>query len=412
MMKTKKLFIGLSIFSIIYLISCAKSEEESVQDENSIGIKFYDKEYIRTAPLEEQVNYRIFHLKQLLNEVLSSKIEFKSLFLQKTGKDEGFGRVFFRDLIYSNVIDSKDGSVDENIQYSLGALDGLSEVDLTPYIEKIKEGDDETPLFILQTYDVETEKEIVIGFEINSNQELLQIEGEIMESDIFGSETGMMVETSTVYKIGETDECGNWYKSASCGSTGTTGDTGGTSGTNVTTASKLVQIKSMIIKDKKESWLEKADIWIGARRLQVVDGEVVEIIPVPKQTGYSPGDGINVDYPYEMAKFSQKDVKNRVRKTLDYSVVGQRASSFSDFLIYVIHEHDSWPAPVKSTAFKPNGYYVGGLPLSYSIKWRSYNDKYSAKVFDISNDNPTSEPLPFGINVNNDVIEYDFKDYN
>ncbi|WP_136468965.1 hypothetical protein [Flagellimonas onchidii] len=287
-MKKQALFNLLFLSIFLSLNSCTKNEgfsqsassditsmdEESTESsitpsDDIIATDLYDKEYIRLAELDEQLNYRSFHLAQLVSEVVSSKIDYNNSLAQESSKRNGSGKVLLRDLIYSDAFDNKGGIVDKDIQYSLGAFDGLSEEEMIPYIEKIKEGDDSSPLFLMSTYDTKAEREIVIGYQLNSNNELELVEGEILEEDIFGSTSGKSGSSST-YKIGTTDGCGNHYKSAKCGTTGTTGGTGGTTSTNVTSnnggSQKIsLRIEKMKIKDKKESWLEKADVYIAGR---------------------------------------------------------------------------------------------------------------------------------------------------
>lgn len=409
----KKLFSVLFTVSLVYLASCSNNAEvpipeSQVMDENQTDLKLYDKEYIRTAPLDEQLDYREIHLTQLVNELISSGIDYGNSFSKQANKNGSYGVVFFRDLIYSAAMDSKEGDVGEDVQYSLSAFEGLAESTTAPYLEQIKDGDNADPIFLLSTFDTELNREIVVGYRVNSEQKLEQIEGEILETDIFGSETGRLAETNTVYKIGDTDACGNYYKAASCGNTGTVSETpsgtdvSGSTGTNPVS----LRIENMKIKDKKESWLEKADVYIAGRFMSPSPNYFEEAVDVWYPNNLYPENRYRIPELF-LSKYSSKDVKNGTFKTIEkHLMYDQGRAESSTFLSYIIYEWDGWPAQVKRVKFdRPGG-------TSAVFSYQSYNNYYIADQVRAER-NFAPEPeyhvlRGFGNKMTNSTIEFNF----
>ncbi len=118
---------------ILMLASCSQKE---ILDDSEINFdeNMYNKEYIKGAELTEQLDYRVFHLAQLVNKAKSEKINYSKLLSKKMGKDRNYNQLFFRDLIYSNSLDNKGNGVDEETEFSLNAFNGMDERDLLPYI--------------------------------------------------------------------------------------------------------------------------------------------------------------------------------------------------------------------------------------------------------------------------------------
>ncbi|WP_422081798.1 hypothetical protein [Ulvibacterium sp.] len=126
----------LLVFISLFSLGCDNDNDLEVSNDMPPETRMYDKEYIRDATLNEQLNYRIFHLSQLVNELYTSEIEFDEMFSKNTGKDKRFNKLFFSDLLYSNALDNKGKSVNEDTEFSLDAFTGLSEQDLLPIYGK------------------------------------------------------------------------------------------------------------------------------------------------------------------------------------------------------------------------------------------------------------------------------------
>ncbi|SNZ00606.1 hypothetical protein [Flagellimonas pacifica] len=244
----KKYFFSKLRLSVLVLplffSSCQKEEQIDLSD-NSYKSNLYNKDYIKEASLKEQLEYKIYHLSSLMQGVVKSGIDYNSMFYGKAKKDETGQLLLFRDIIQSNSVDNKNRIVSDSISFSLDAFEGLSEVLMNPTLEKLKDGDESNPIFLMSSYDETLEEQVVIGFEFDENGEIKMLDGYIQEEDIFSSAS--KDDHTQVFKIGVDDDC-------NCPGGGSS--EGGTS----ENSSEWVKMEYIKIKDKKESWLEKADI--------------------------------------------------------------------------------------------------------------------------------------------------------
>jgi hypothetical protein len=64
----------ITLLLLVVLASCSKQESttETVSDSN---LNYYDKAYIETASLDEQLEYKRFHLKKIANWLLKNDFE-------------------------------------------------------------------------------------------------------------------------------------------------------------------------------------------------------------------------------------------------------------------------------------------------------------------------------------------------
>ena len=170
-MKNGKYFLRFLFMCSLILLSCSESAETDIVEK--IDSNMYNKDYIRTANIDEQLDYVSFHMAQLVGALTNSSRSFDQFFLNEESKNGGFGMVLVEDLIRSQAFEGKGGSVDEDIEFSLGLFEGLSEEELEIFIEKIKDGNSRTPIFLMSTYDTEQQKEVVVGFKLNDDRKLL-----------------------------------------------------------------------------------------------------------------------------------------------------------------------------------------------------------------------------------------------
>jgi len=364
----------------IVLSSCTQKEDLDVLNDVNLETRMYDKEYIKDAALNEQLNYRLFHLSQLVSELRASEIKFDDMFSKQAGKNGGFNKLFFSDLLYSNALDNKDGGVNENTEFSLGAFTGLSEQDLLPYIEKIKSGDGSDPLFLVSTYDEKNAKENVIAFKFDSKGKVEIVNSDVTEEDVFGDKTGKVTNDGSVYKV-DSDGCGNYYKSAGCGGGGTGGGT---------TTSGSVAIRQIQIRDKKDSWLSNAQI----RFMKVTQGSL-------NPANFYTHCGINDAYcNYSgdwLAQYNNREIEDGRIVTVN-KYLGRKSG---DIVLYALYEYDNWPAP-KNTFKK----IINGADVF--VEYRSYQTPYDHNAFTTYSGNRYGLRTRTSYTLDNRAIKYNF----
>lgn len=370
----------LLLFIFLSSLSCDHDEDLEVSNDMILEKRMYDKEYIKDATLNEQLNYRIFHLSQLVNELRVSEIEFDKMFSKNSGKDNSFNKLFFSDLLYSNALDNKGKGVNKNMEFSLGAFMGLSEQDLLPYIEKIKNGDTSDPLFLVSSYDIKNDRETVLGLKLDSEGKLQIVSSDVTEENVFGDKTGKVAGRNAVYKV-DSDGCGNYYKNAGCGSSGSTGGV---------TTSGTVAIRTIQIRDKKDSWLSNAQI-----RFQKVTAGDFNSSNFYTHCGINDA-WCNLDGDW-LAQYSSREVKKgRVVNVNKY--LGRKSG---DFVLYALYEYDNWPAPKKT--FKRN---INGADVY--VEYRSYQTPYDHNVFTTFSGNRYGVRSRTSYTLENRAIKYNF----
>ncbi|WP_299532402.1 hypothetical protein [Ulvibacterium sp.] len=364
----------------MFSLSCDDVNDLEVSSDTILETRMYDKEYIKDATLNEQINYRIFHLSQLVNELNATAMDFDQMFSGNNGKDKRFNKLFFSDLLYSNALDNKGKDVNEDTEFSLNAFTGLSEQDLLPYIEKIKNGDTSDPLFLVSSYDIENDKENVIGLKLDSEGKLKMVSSHVEEEDVFGDLKGKVTDRNAVYKV-DSDGCGNYHKNASCGSSGSIGDV---------TTSGSVAIRKIQIRDKKDSWLSNAQI----RFQKVTAGDF-------NPSNYYTHCGINnawcnLDGEW-LAQYSSREVK----KGRVVNVNKHLGRKSGDFVLYALYEYDNWPAPKKTFERNING-------ADVYVEYRSYQTPYDHNVFTTYSGNRYGVRSRTSYTLDNRSIKYNF----
>lgn len=374
--------MSVSILFTLLISSCTQKEELGVETTQVINQNMFNKDYIIEAELTEQLDYRTFHLTQLVNSLKKSKVNFDKQFSKKTGKDNDFNQLFFTDLLTSNAIDNKSGILDASTKYSLEAFYGVDTQDLLPYIEKIKDGDSSNPLFLISSYDVVKEMENVLAFEFDTNGELQLIDSDIDEEEVFDNTTSK--QSRAVYKV-DSDGCGNYYKNANgCGGGGTGGGT----------TSSSVAVRQMKIKDKKDSWVNNANI----RLMRVGTGSMRD----PNSNNSYSYCGINQGNSCEyrgtwIAQYNNSEIRNgRVVNVNQYLALGS-----GSIAMYAIFEYDNWPAPNKNYTRYYNG-------AKFSLEFKSYQTPYDFNVFTTYSGNPHGIRSRNSGSLNNRDIEYNY----
>jgi hypothetical protein len=410
-----KRFFYLLLFIFFLTISCTKEDLQPAEninatvmfDNNKIDVKILNKDYIQSAPLREKLIYKDYHLTSLMGAVIKTNANFGNLSeLKKTKENE-------RPAVYlESLLNSDGGSQKVNKDLSIGAFTDLDGETWYPVLELFKEGDNivKNSVYLVKSFDENSEKEFVKAYKSDENGNLNLIDNDFTEDEFLNNYKSSNT-NSSVYVLKVIQPCDNQpvrFKNnpklievvGTCSSGGSTG--GGNNGNQ----SKMLKIESFVIKDKKESWIEKADVHIFGYNVNMN-------IPDPNNSGssskrfnYFIKDNPNYgNSAYLMAKVSNRDVRKRITKTVNYDLVN---SDWDGFTVYVIFEYDSWPSPIKyNTVNLPDG-------TVSRVYWRSYNNKYAAYIVK-SNRNVQFNNFPliygFGFGYGNKSIEYKHNSY-
>ncbi|MBR9855394.1 MAG: hypothetical protein GYB37_12605 [Algicola sp.] len=405
--------IGAFVLGIL-LVSCENEEEQNMLFEESQSISLlFDKAEVEKAELKEKLAYKNYHLTNLMEEALRTNLDFEQQMGKKSGKLKGLRPFYFDDLLSEGIVGKGRRTNNDSIQFSLNAFIDLDGGSWHPYVYKIKEGRGNEPLFLINSYDPDMEKEIVQGYKLNTTGQLKLKYRDLSEEDIFGPNLVQEADGNDVYVLGISPEdeeamLSEPFEEFNDGEIPEPSDENGSvpggGGGGGNAVSEDLQIQKIKIKDKKESWIEKADVYIYG---YAMSGNPNFFEPL----GYFWGDRTTIDGAqirnnpeYKLGKFSNSDVNNGTFKTINKHIVN-RSESCGLFISYIIYEYDGFPAPLKSVYFgRPDG-------SSSKISYRSYNQKYfsgqvrGCDVFEYDN---FFVLKGFGNVIENSVVEYHF----
>lgn len=400
-------FFRLCAFVLtMFLASCQNEEEHSLPLEQNQSISLlFDKSGIERATLNEKLAYKNYHLTNLMEETLQVSPDFNEQLSKKSVKERNPSIFYFDDLLSGDIVGKGQRTIDDSVRFSLKAFIDLDGGSWHPYVYKIKEGKGSEPLFLINSYNPDTEKEIVQGYKLDATGQLKLKYRNLSEEDIFGPNPIEETIGNDVYVLGISPEDQEYIlpepiQSFDEGEGTSPGGSGGGGGN----APEDLQIHKIKIKDKKESWLEKADVYIYG---YAMSGNPNFFEPL----GYFWGDRVTIDGAqirnnpeYSLGKFSSSDVNNGTFKTINKHIMNKSESS-SVFISYIIYEYDGFPAPLKSVDFdRPDG-------SEATISYRSYNQDYvsaqvrACVVFEHDNFFVLNG---FGNIINNSAIEYHF----
>ncbi len=360
--------------------SCTQEEGQSLPlQETQAVISFYDKAGIETAELNEKLDYKSFHLTKLMEAVIRSSPDFDSQLTSKPSNGEHLGASYFSDLLSKS--HTEKGGANDDIQFSLNAFTDLDGESWYPYLRKLKKGKDGNPLFLINSFDVKEEREIVQGYEPDGTGKLKLVSKEVFEEDIFDSETDRAVGNRAVYAIAIAPCLRTAVARCSGGGGGNTG-----SSTSIVTA----KFGYMIIKDKKESWLEKAEV-----HKQSYSSES----PQPGRL-YGPcGNGCDT-VGDRIRKFSNRDVRKRKKKTVNHRFYyAGNSVNRGNVVSYVIYENDHWPAHLRQYNAYVNG-------AQFKFRYRSYQTPYDQNTITLNPDRPYNLQYALSTTRRNNAIEY------
>lgn len=378
----------ITLLLLVVVASCSKQESftETVSDAN---LNYYDKAYIETAPLDEQLEYKRFHLKKIANWLLKNDFEVYEILSQElsnTKEDEFFVGNIYEDIIAKG---SKNLWNEDDITLSLTAFENLDGEDVYPtiylpnterYINRAPY-DSIKPLYAMEDFDVTNQQQIAVGYQEDENSELQPInepfvEGIADEEDII------------VLNLGPcTDPIGgnNGNRGVGCD----TGSGGGGGGQTY----ERDYIRQMTIKKNKEPYPFRSDVSLVGFKTY---GQPLDSGPC----GYSiAGASACLDEPEGrfMKEFKRSWIRDEDEQTLDHLIdANNNPNNVDIYFALVIFERDNWPVGQKTVVFPfPNG-------VIRTAKFRSLETEYHNVLL---KNKPNNEGVPFIYNYSEDNSE-------
>lgn len=361
-MKTK--YIILQLLILLTVFGCQTEDiadetgKESVMAENMDIEKLHNKDFIQTASIKEKLVYKEFHLSSLMEQVLEVNPEFENMEEFKTAKGEA--SYSLQNLLLDGIAKKKGGtSTSKDDIPSLDAFTDLEGETWYPVLRRLKkgEGNGNNSLYLINSYDTDAEEEIVKAYKLDENGKLVLTHKRFTEEMFSGSQTSK--ESSSVYQL-RLSECPiaqDMLKIAArgCGS--------GSSGGGISSYS--TKIRNMTIKDKKESWIEKADVHYARISWSLLAPGVYYDNCPPVQYPFCDGKGKLI------RKYKNREVRKRQSKSVNFTI--NTSSSNHAVLQFAVFEYDSWPAGIKTYQEDVNG-------ATINLKYRSWNDPYDERT--------------------------------
>ena len=365
------------IFCISFLVSsCSKENSDIISEENSSEI--LNKELMASASIKEKLAYKQFHLTNLMEKVLEVNPNFNQLEELKANKDDQ-PRFYIESLLKVSGLDSKS---DDETSTSLGAFTDLEGDTWYPVLRIIEdEGNPVDGIFLINSYDESSEKEITKAYKLNNGE--LEIFADEFTDEIYDGlySSGKASPSLMTLELALCPIDENFQKiSVSCDGGGTGG--GGTGGGGAPTTYKL---KTINIKDKKESKWDRADIHHTKVFWNFVEPNVFY-----DNKNYNPSG-------FEIRKVRNSQLNENL--SVDEILASRSATGV---LQHVIFEHDNWPAIIQSSVIAgPNG-------STFKINWRSWNRDYNHQLMNV-NENQPGVPNISNFSKSNNVISYEIR---
>ncbi|MBO0341903.1 MAG: hypothetical protein VX798_05580 [Bacteroidota bacterium] len=381
--------IGTFVLALL-IVSCENEEEQNMPLEQNQSISLlFEKEAIEKAELKEKLSYKDYHLTKLMEEALRIIPDFDEKSVKKSNKIEGLGTFYFDDLLSKDLVAKGLRATNDSIQFSLKAFTDLEGESWYPYVQKIKEGRGTESLYLINSYDPEIEKEIVKGYKLNDTGQLELKYRDLSEEDIFGPDPIPEALGNDVYVIGISPE-EQKYILPEDDNSGSYGGGGGS------TSSSWVKLEYVKIKDKKESWLEKADV-----KFEVVAVTANSLHPGEYSThcGFNAGLGCYWNGSF-LVHCNNSEVGDKRLINRDMGIL--QTGAFAKIAVYVIFEYDSWPAPTHVYERTLNG-------ETLKVGYRSYQSPYDELTANFHDQNPYNLINGRNLSRNNTDIEYNLK---
>lgn len=395
---TPNIFFQIGAFVLmVQLGSCDNAEEQNLPLKQTQSISLLiDKADIEKAELKEKLAYKNFHLTFLMEEVLRLNPDFNEISVKKLSKKGYSEAIYFDDLLSEQFIGEGQRSKIDSIQESLEAFNDLERESWHPYVLMIKEGEGNEYLFLINSYDPYTKKEIVQGYKLSPTGQLRLRYVDLSKEDIFGSNPIQETIGNTIYVLGILPENQENMLEVPLTEEEFEGGEGASSGGGSGSSDNYVKTQYVKIKDKKESWVEKADV-----KFEVVTATPSSLAPGDFRThcGVNAGLGCYWNGSFLVhCNNSEVGDKRLINRNMGILQTG----TFAEIAVYVIFEYDAWPAPTHVYEKTLNG-------ESLKVGYRSYQSPYDEQVVNFNSQNPYNLTNGKNLSRNNSDIEYNFK---
>ena len=334
------------------MISCDKESNLTLTDNTvtKTELVIVDKIDIESASLDQKFQYRDFHFSNLLEKLAVLDPELK-LEMADNAKNTN-SSVYIEKLLDCNLTSSSKNDGSESIE----AFKDLEGETLYPIINLHYQGKGKfkDAIFLISSYDQDNQKDFVKAYSFADNDKLEVINDDYTEEmfdELTKSSKGDYI--SSVYSVSFSlcPPGSGIYKSAACGG-------GGTGGGGSTAVRQDGVFGYMVIKKKKESWIEKADV---NYQTWAVESPVSGAL-------YGPcGNGCDTSGT-EIGKWSNSDVNNQSIKIVNKKFYddGNNTARKGSAVAYVIYEYDNWPATLRQFNSYVNG-------ANFKFRYRSYD---------------------------------------
>ena len=378
------------VFILVFLTSCSDNEYEN--DINAGINDIVPKQNLMQASLQEKIDYKRHHLKNLTEWVSSNGLQVLNS-VQKSNLNKD---VFSIEYLFEESRKSKSfnmrGSDIEELNQSLDAFKNLNGESWYPILSVVNEpnelsksADSTSTKTIIAVEDNDLNGETYTAYEIGENDEL-DIYDEELTPETTSNDFMIAIELGGCSDVPEITQTG-----VSCDGE-FFGDASGAFDNPVDFTQ--LQLDEMKIKDRKEIWPFRSEISFKGYKLS----------NLTSNTDYACGEDIwsSVNcYNYSGKKITT--LKRRDKGDLieyNFQIDVQNSYNNDEILVYIIFEADGFPAPKKTA----------GIPLvnnsEVGIPYRSWNSQYHKQR--LSNSNNFSFPLINNYSYNDSEIEYNF----
>lgn len=349
---------------LAFIISCSNNSSGPIDYEKETE-SVPDKASIYQASLNEKLYYKEFHLTSLMEEILRVNPGFEKFIDTKNNKSE-------RPALYMEaLLKNEESSSKEEEHPSLNAFTDLEGEDWYPILELVKEGSGESTdaTYLLKTFDSIQQLEIVMAFNVDELGSLFLIDEDYTESE-FNAISNKSNSSSVYYmSLGGClpDNANQKALTGDCYSNG--------GPIEAPVPANILNIEKIEIFDKKESWIEKADIYFagGLTRYNDSQQKFLRDFSISSTSSYSNLSGV----PNKITKISNSELGQF--ETVNFKVGAEDTKAVSVFTVY---EKDSWPAPLRYVITSLLGAPCDCARAGFSsLNYRSYQTPYFNRVF-------------------------------
>ena len=384
----KKVFLLTISLIFISLSSCSNDEANEVRSEK-LNISEFSKEQIIDASVGVQLDYKRFHMKILASWVGKQNEEIISIMSNQKKLSKDDQQVFAIENLVKEVT-KKQGTLsksDEDYNQLLESLNAFVDLDdesWYPVIYLHKDTSINSKTNENSTYiaieDADENGEKYIGYELKDD-ELVELQPPLTP-ELVGNNTLLVMSIQPCIAPPAPEQYSN------CEGDGGGGGGGGTSGS-------VLRINQMKIKHLKEGWPGRSEIHFKGYKFSTPPNNNVDC----GEYIYSSVNCYN--YTGKRIVRLKRRWKNKTR-TYNWAIKTENNLS-NDVLIYVVFEHDSWPANKRTVYFDlPNGFYS-------EVSYRSWQGKYDSQMLSQNPNNSDDIPYANNFSSENSSISYNLR---